>query len=115
MPNFRTFSKSHRCFNGNKQICLIFLFHYFTYITPHFSLIFYKLYPTLFRPPFGVPSRPGNPTTYRPNIIQPQPNFNSQEMDPSMFVYAQILGMGDSQLSLEETEPDIETVPKTQP
>ncbi|MFS7955733.1 hypothetical protein Hanom_Chr07g00646071 [Helianthus anomalus] len=46
-----------------------------------------------FRPPFGVPYRPGKPTTYRPNTTQSQPNFNFQDM----FVYAQTLGMGGSQ------------------
>ncbi|MFS7906590.1 hypothetical protein Hanom_Chr01g00061061 [Helianthus anomalus] len=85
----------------------------------------------LFRPPFGVPSRPGNSITYRPSTTQRQPNFNFQEMDLNMFVYAQILGMGgsqpffqgpqafasmgDSQPSTQETEPEIETVPETQP
>ncbi|KAJ0765377.1 hypothetical protein HanPI659440_Chr08g0302771 [Helianthus annuus] len=46
-----------------------------------------------FRPPFGVPSRPRNQTSHRPNTTQPQPSFNFQEMNPSMLAYAQILGM----------------------
>ncbi|KAJ0463762.1 hypothetical protein HanHA300_Chr14g0519301 [Helianthus annuus] len=84
-----------------------------------------------FRPPFGVPSRPGNPNTYRPNTTQPQTNFNFQDMDPNVFAYTQILGMGgsqpffqaqqtfasmgDSQPSTQETDPEIETVLETQP
>ncbi|MFS7987916.1 hypothetical protein Hanom_Chr11g01028421 [Helianthus anomalus] len=45
-----------------------------------------------FGPSFGVPSRPGNPNTYRPNTMQPQSNFSLQDMDPNVFVYAQLLG-----------------------
>ncbi|MFS7930118.1 hypothetical protein Hanom_Chr04g00340401 [Helianthus anomalus] len=33
-----------------------------------------------FRPPFGVPSRPGNPNAYWPNTTQSQPTFNLQEL-----------------------------------
>ncbi|MFS7961330.1 hypothetical protein Hanom_Chr08g00713681 [Helianthus anomalus] len=77
-----------------------------------------------FRPPFDIPSRPGNPTTYRPNTTQPQLNINFQDLDPNMFAYTQILGMGGSQPffqgpqafvsmggsqpSTQETEPEIE-------
>ncbi|MFS7984968.1 hypothetical protein Hanom_Chr11g00992871 [Helianthus anomalus] len=39
-----------------------------------------------FRPPFGVPSRPGNPHT-----TQPQQNFNFYDMDPNVFSYAAYL------------------------
>ncbi|KAJ0614038.1 hypothetical protein HanIR_Chr02g0058041 [Helianthus annuus] len=39
-----------------------------------------------FRPPFGVPSRPGNT-----NTTQPQQNFNFHEMDPNVFWYAAYL------------------------
>ncbi|KAJ0789377.1 putative No apical meristem-associated domain-containing protein [Helianthus annuus] len=84
-----------------------------------------------FRPPFGVSSRPCKPNTYRPNTTQLQPNFNLQEMDPNVFAYAQILAsggsqpffqvlqtfptMGGSQPSTQDTNPEIETVPETQP
>ncbi|MFS7970069.1 hypothetical protein Hanom_Chr09g00816681 [Helianthus anomalus] len=40
----------------------------------------------LFRPPFGVPSRPGDP-----NTTQPQQNFNFHDMDPNVFSYATYL------------------------
>ncbi|MFS7970065.1 hypothetical protein Hanom_Chr09g00816621 [Helianthus anomalus] len=40
----------------------------------------------LFRPSFGVPSRPGDP-----NTIQPQQNFNFHDMDPNVFSYATYL------------------------
>ncbi|KAF5761840.1 hypothetical protein HanXRQr2_Chr16g0769771 [Helianthus annuus] len=39
-----------------------------------------------FRPPFGVPSRLGNP-----NTTQPQQNFNLQDMDPNMLSCAAYL------------------------
>ncbi|KAJ0954484.1 hypothetical protein HanRHA438_Chr00c16g0850631 [Helianthus annuus] len=84
-----------------------------------------------FRPPFGVTSRPGNPNTYRPNTTQPQPSFNIEDMDPNVFAYAQVLAsgvsqpffqvpqtfptMGGSQPSTQDTDPEIETVPETQP
>ncbi|KAF5797475.1 hypothetical protein HanRHA438_Chr07g0291561 [Helianthus annuus] len=83
-----------------------------------------------FRHPFGVPLRPGNPNTYRPNTTQPQPNFNLQDMDPNLFVYAQIRATGGSQPffqvlqtfpnmggsppSPQDTDPEIEMVPETQ-
>ncbi|MFS8022172.1 hypothetical protein Hanom_Chr16g01436351 [Helianthus anomalus] len=50
-----------------------------------------------FRPLFGAPSRPGNPNTYQPNSMQPQPNFNLQDMDPNVFSYTQMLASGGSQ------------------
>ncbi|MFS7943724.1 hypothetical protein Hanom_Chr06g00503601 [Helianthus anomalus] len=115
----------------------LFSFLYFiqllTYIIPTFRHVFYKLSSlfTHIRPPFGVPSRSGNPNTYRPNTTQPQPNFNLQDMDPNMFAYAQILGMGGSQPffqipqtfptmggsqpSTQETDPEIEMVSETRP
>ncbi|KAJ0513790.1 hypothetical protein HanRHA438_Chr10g0452111 [Helianthus annuus] len=84
-----------------------------------------------FRPPFGVPSRPSNPNAYRPNTKQPQPSFNQQDMDPKVFLYAQILASGGSQPffqvpqkfptmdgsqpSIQDTDPKIETVQETQP
>ncbi|KAM0025663.1 hypothetical protein Hdeb2414_s0021g00577181 [Helianthus debilis subsp. tardiflorus] len=84
-----------------------------------------------FRPPLGVPSRPGNPNAYRPNTTYPQPRFNLQDMDPNIFAYARILAsggsqpffqvpqnfptMGGSQPSIQDIDPEIETVPETQP
>ncbi|MFS7903944.1 hypothetical protein Hanom_Chr01g00030111 [Helianthus anomalus] len=44
-----------------------------------------------------MPRRPGNPNTYRPNTTQPQPSFNLQEMDSSVFAYAQLLASAGSQ------------------
>ncbi|MFS7900150.1 putative No apical meristem-associated domain-containing protein [Helianthus anomalus] len=76
-----------------------------------------------FRPPFGVPSRPGNP-----NTTQSQQSFSFQNMDPNMLSYAAYLSgstpfmpptfgfaqPGGSQPS-QQTEPEVDIVPETQP
>ncbi|KAM0032278.1 hypothetical protein Hdeb2414_s0016g00473241 [Helianthus debilis subsp. tardiflorus] len=77
-----------------------------------------------FRPPFGVPSRPGNP-----NTTQSQQTFNLQDMDPNMLSYAAFLSSatsfvqptfgfgqaGGSQPSQQQPESDVDIVPETQP
>ncbi|MFS7975448.1 hypothetical protein Hanom_Chr10g00880741 [Helianthus anomalus] len=77
-----------------------------------------------FRHPFGVPSRPGNP-----NTTQPQQDFNFRDMDQNVFSYAAYLSgsnpfipttygfapPGASQPSQEQAEPEVDTVPETQP
>ncbi|KAM0065577.1 putative glutathione transferase [Helianthus debilis subsp. tardiflorus] len=77
-----------------------------------------------FRPPFAVPSRPMNP-----NTTQLQQPFNFQDMDHNMLSYAAYLSgatpfvqptfgfgqVGGSQPSQQQSEPDVDIVPETQP